>query len=314
MERKRRKKKKSRAKKIIVSILVVLAIFILIVAAIIVYKLTALNSSINNPLDRKHSELRDKPLKDGEPISIALFGIDSNEERASENGGQRSDSIVLLSINPKDKKTEMISVPRDTHAEIVGKDTEEKINHAYAYGGPDMAVKSVEKLMNVPIDHYAAINMDGVSTLIDELNGVDVTSNATFNVKNYSFEKGKKYHMDGKEALAFMRSRKEAGAGGDEGRQARQQLVIEAVAKKSMNPGSIPKINSIFNAVEDNVKTDLSLTELNGIRSDYKAAQKNVNRHTLKGENTLGYDGLYYFYPGDNEQTIKDYRDNLNLK
>lgn len=307
-------KKKSVAKKIVITVIIILAILIIFVAAFIFYKLTVLNNSINNPLDRKHSELRDKPLKDGEPISIALFGIDSDEVRASENGGQRSDSIVLLSINPKDKKTEMISVPRDTHAEIVGKDTEKKINHAYAYGGPDMAVKSVEKLMNVPIDHYAAINMDGVSTLIDELNGVDVTSNATFDVKNYSFEKGKKYHMDGKEALAFMRSRKEAGAGGDEGRQARQQLVIEAVAKKSMNPGSIPKINSIFNAVEDNVKTDLSLTELNGIRSDYKAAQKNVNRHTLKGENTLSDDGLYYFYPGDNEQTIKDYRDNLNLK
>jgi len=120
--------------------------------------------------------------------------------------------------------------------------------------------------------------------------------------------------MDAKEALAFMRSRKEAGAGGDEGRQARQQLVIEAVAKKLLNPSSIPKINSIFNAIEDNVKTDLSLTELNDIRSDYKNAQKNVKRHTLNGENTLGEDGLYYFYPSDNDQIIKDYKANLNLK
>ena len=306
--------KKSVTKKIVITIIVILAILIVLAAAFIFYKLTVLNSSINNPLDRKHSELRNKPLKKDEPISIALFGIDSDEVRASENGGQRSDSIVLLSINPKDKKTEMISVPRDTHAKIVGKGTEEKINHAYAYGGPDMAVKSVEKLMDVPIDHYAAINMDGVSILIDELNGVDVVSNADFKVRDYSFEKGKKYHMDGKEALAFMRSRKEAGAGGDEGRQVRQQLVIEAVAKKSINPSSIPKINSIFNAVEDNIKTDLSLTELNGIRSDYKSAQKNVKRHTLNGENTLGDDGLYYFVPSDNEQIRKDYRDNLNLK
>lgn len=307
-------KKKSVTKKIVITIIVILAILIVLAAAFIFYKLTVLNSSINNPLDRKHSELRDKPLKKDEPISIALFGIDSDEVRASENGGQRSDSIVLLSINPKDKKTQMISVPRDTHAKIVGKGTEEKINHAYAYGGPDMAVKSVENLMDVPIDHYAAINMDGVSTLIDELNGVDVVSNADFKVRDYSFEKGKKYHMVGKKALAFMRSRKEAGAGGDEGRQVRQQLVIEAVAKKSINPSSIPKINSIFNAVEDNVKTDLSLTELNDIRSDYKSAQKNVKRHTLNGENKLGDDGLYYFVPSDNEQIREDYRDNLNLK
>lgn len=233
-----------------------------------------LNRSINDQLDRKHSELIDGPIKKEEPISIALFGIDSAGVRDSEHGGQRSDSIVLLSINPKDKKTEMISVSHDTHAEIVGKDTEEKINHAYAYVGPDMAVKSVQKLMDVPIDHYAAINMDGVSTLIDEVNGIEVVSKANFNVRDYTFENGKKYHMDGKEVLEFMRSRKEACAGGDEGRQARQQLVIEAVAKKSMNPSSIPKINSIFNAVEDNVKTDLSLTDLNDILSDYKSAQK----------------------------------------
>ncbi|OIS56924.1 LCP family protein [Staphylococcus equorum] len=308
-----RKKKKTLTKKIVVTVIIVLAILVILVAAFIFYKLFSLNNSINNPLDREHSELRDKPREKGDPISIVLFGIDDDEVRKQGNGGQRSDSIVLLSINPEDKKTEMISVPRDTHAEIVGKDTEEKINHAYAYGGPDMAVKSVEKVMNVPIDHYASINMDGVSTLIDEINGVDVVSNNDFKVRDYVFEKGKKHHMNGDEALAFMRSRKEAGAGGDEGRQARQQLVIEAVAKKSLKPSSIPKINTIFDAVEDNIMTDLSLTELNEIRSDYQSAQETVNRHTLKGENTMGDDGLYYFYPGDNEKIIKDYKDNLKL-
>lgn len=308
-----RKKKKSLTKKIVVTVIIVLAILVILVAAFIFYKLFSLNNSINNPLDREHSALRDKPREKGDPISIVLFGIDDDEIRKQENGGQRSDSIVLLSINPEDKKTEMISVPRDTHAEIVGKDTEEKINHAYAYGGPDMAVKSVEKLMDVPIDHYASINMDGVSTLIDVINGVDVVSNGDFKVRDYVFEKGKKHHMNGDEALAFMRSRKEAGAGGDEGRQARQQLVIEAVANKSLKPSSIPKINTIFDAVEDNIQTNLSLTELNDIRSDYQSAQETVNRHTLKGENTMGDDGLYYFYPGDNEKIIKDYKDNLKL-
>ncbi|RIL39268.1 LCP family protein [Staphylococcus equorum] len=308
-----RKKKKSLTKKIVVTVIIVLAILVVLVAAFIFYKLFSLNNSINNPLDREHSELRDKPREKGDPISIVLFGIDDDEVRKQENGGQRSDSIVLMSINPEDKKTEMISVPRDTHAEIVGKDTEEKINHAYAYGGPAMAVKSVEKLMDVPIDHYASINMDGVSTLIDEINGVDVVSNSDFKVRDYVFEKGEKHHMNGDEALAFMRSRKEAGAGGDEGRQARQQLVIEAVAKKSLDAGSIPKINTMFDAVEDNIMTDLSLTELNDIRSDYQSAQETVNRHTLKGENTMGDDGLYYFYPGDNEKIIKDYKDNLKL-
>lgn len=99
-----KKKRKSLTKKIVVTIVIALALLIIIAAAFIFYKLTSLNSSINDPLDRKHSELRDGPLKKGEPISIALFGIDSDEVRDSEHGGQRSDSIVLLSINPKDKK------------------------------------------------------------------------------------------------------------------------------------------------------------------------------------------------------------------
>lgn len=120
-------------------------------------------------------------LSKGEPFSIALFGIDSDAQRESAGGGERSDTIMILSVNPEKKTTEMISIPRDTQAEIVGRDTTEKINHAYAYGGPDMAVKSIEKLMGVPIDHYATVNMDGLKDTIDTVGGIDVTSNATFN-------------------------------------------------------------------------------------------------------------------------------------
>ena len=90
-------------------------------------------------------------MSNGDPFTIALFGVDSNAQRKSENDGERSDTIMLLSINPKKQTTEIVSVPRDTQAEIVGKGTTEKINHAYAYGGPTMAVKSLEKLMNVPM-------------------------------------------------------------------------------------------------------------------------------------------------------------------
>ena len=81
---------------------------------------------------------------------------------------------MLLSINHKKQNTEIVSVPRDTQAEIVGKGTTEKINHAYAYGGPTMAVKSLEKLMNVPIDHYGTVDMDGLHDMIDALGGVNL--------------------------------------------------------------------------------------------------------------------------------------------
>ena len=168
-------------------------------------------------------------------MTVVLYGIDDDAQRHQENLGQRSDSIVLMSVNPKDKNCHG-ECATDTRTEIVGHNSTEKINHAYAYGGPKMAVNSLEKLMDVPVDHYIAINMDGVKTVVDEIGGVDITSDATFTTKSttpFHFDKGKQYHMDGKQALAYMRARKEDGAGGDGGRQLRQQQVT-AVVKRSV--------------------------------------------------------------------------------
>lgn len=308
-------KKKSTAFKVIITILIVLIVLIIAAGIFVFSKLHSLNNSINHPLNRDHSQLRQKSLKDGDPMTVVLYGIDDDSERHQENLGQRSDSIVLMSINPKNKKTVMVSIPRDTRAEIVGRNTTEKINHAYAYGGPKMAVNSLEKLMNVPVDHYIAINMDGVKTVVDEIGGVDVTSNATFKFHGYQFEQGEKYHMDGDKALTYMRSRKEEGAGGDEGRQLRQQQVITAVAKEAFSINSITKLNGIFKAAQDNLKTDLSFVQLNSFKSDYDKAQDNVEKLTIDGQNKVGDDGLYYFYPDKNSmnEVEKKIKDNLEI-
>lgn len=298
------KKKKSTTFKVIITILIILLVLIVAAAIFVFTKLHSLNNSINESLDRDHSQLRQKAAKEGDPMTVVLYGIDDDAERQQENLGQRSDSIVLMSINPEDKKTVMVSVPRDTRAKIVGHGTTEKINHAYAYGGPKMAVNSLEKLMDVPVDHYISIDMDGVKTVVDELGGVTITSNGSFITKDstntYQFTKGEQYKMDGKKALAYMRSRKEDGAGGDEGRQLRQQQVITAVAREAFSVNSVTKLNGIFKAAQDNLKTDLSFVQLNRFKSDYDKAQDNVKRLTINGQNALGDDNLYYFYPDKN--------------
>ena len=313
------KKKKSTTFKVIITILIILLVLIVAAAIFVFTKLHSLNNSINESLDRDHSQLRQKAAKEGDPMTVVLYGIDDDAERQQENLGQRSDSIVLMSINPKDKKTVMVSVPRDTRAKIVGKGTTEKINHAYAYGGPKMAVNSLEKLMDVPVDHYISIDMDGVKTVVDELGGVNVTSNASFTTKTtngtYSFKHGQSYKMDGKKALAYMRSRKEDGAGGDEGRQLRQQQVITAVAREAFSVNSVTKLNGIFKAAQDNLKTDLSFVQLNRFKSDYDKAQDNVERLTINGQNALGDENLYYFYPDKNslKEVKEKLKENLNL-
>ncbi|QRJ66838.1 LCP family protein [Staphylococcus saccharolyticus] len=309
------KKKKSLVLKVIVTILIILIVLAIAIGIYVFSKVNSLSNAIHNPLDRDKSELRKKPVGDGDPVSIVIYGIDEDAKRKQQNLGQRTDSIVMMSINPKDHKTVMVSVPRDTRAKIVGRGTTEKINHAYAYGGPDMAVKSLEELTNVPVDHYAAINMDGVKSVVDDLGGVDITSNATFNFHGYQFNKGQKYHMNGDKALTYMRSREQEGAGGDSGRQLRQQQVIEVVAKDGLQLGSLTKIDGIFKAAEDNVKTDLSLTQLNKMRENYNDTQDNVKLYTIQGENKVGNDNLWYFYPDDNSlnDVMKKYRDNLDL-
>nr|WP_277952550.1 LCP family protein [Staphylococcus haemolyticus] len=298
----------------------IILLVLIVAAAIFVFtKLHSLNNSINESLDRDHSQLRQKAAKEGDPMTVVLYGIDDDAERQQENLGQRSDSIVLMSINPEDKKTVMVSVPRDTRAKIVGHGTTEKINHAYAYGGPKMAVNSLEKLMDVPVDHYISIDMDGVKTVVDELGGVTITSNGSFITKDstntYQFTKGEQYKMDGKKALAYMRSRKEDGAGGDEGRQLRQQQVITAVAREAFSVNSVTKLNGIFKAAQDNLKTDLSFVQLNRFKSDYDKAQDNVKRLTINGQNALGDDNLYYFYPDKNslKEVNEKLKENLNL-
>lgn len=313
-------KKKSPVFKIIVGLLIFLFILVVIVVGYLFIKIKSLNDSVNTPLNRSHSELRKNAAEEGDPMTVVLYGIDSDSQRVKENSGQRSDSIVLMSINPDDKKTVMVSVPRDTRTKIVGHGTTEKINHAYAYGGPDMAVKSLENLMGVPVDHYISINMDGVKTVVDEIGGVTITSNGSFTTKDstntYQFTKGEQYKMDGKKALAYMRSRKEDGAGGDEGRQLRQQQVITAVAREAFSVNSVTKLNGIFKAAQDNLKTDLSFVQLNRFKSDYDKAQDNVERLTINGQNALGDDNLYYFYPDKNSlKEVKDkLKENLNLK
>ncbi|MGO1999505.1 MAG: LCP family glycopolymer transferase [Staphylococcus saprophyticus] len=313
MNRSEKNKKMGLPTKVFLWFIGILVLLALIAVIYLGYKIFSVGGSIHNPLDRDKSSLRDKNvnLDDGDPFTIALFGVDSNAERNANGGGQRSDTIMLLSVNPEKKTTEIVSIPRDTQADIVGKGTTEKINHAYAYGGPDMAVKSLEKLLNVPIDHYATIDMDGMQDMIDTVGGITVTSNATFSYDGYQFTEGERSKMDGKEAMAFIRSRKEDGAGGDFGRQERQQLVIQGLANKLTSVSSITHFNSLMNHVEDNVKTDLSVGELNKVRSNYKDANDNVNRHQLEGQGGIQDDGLYYFVPSENslneiETNIKD--------
>lgn len=300
--------------------LVIIALVIILIVSIgfgiLFFKVKGTAESIHNPIEgRDKSELRDKKvsIKDNDAISVALFGVDSDTSRLATGDAGRTDTIILLSMNPNKKTSVMVSIPRDTYAEIVGQGTHEKINHAYAYGGAKMGVDSIEKLMNVPVDYFATVNMDGLKQMIDNVDGVNVVSNSTFTVRNHQFFKGQEVHLDGDKALAFIRSRKEEGAGGDFGRQERQQLVIQALSEKLLSVESVTKLNGILKTIEGNVVTDVSFDDITAMRNGYAPSLNNIKKYQLEGTGQILDDNLWYFLPNeDRKKEIHDiYMNNL---
>ena len=137
--------------------------------------------------------------------------------------------------------------------------------------------------MNVPIDHYATVDMDGLHDMIDALGGVNVTSNDTFTTKGTNFVKvNQLMWMEILQWPSYVVVKRKVG--GDFGRQERQQLILQAMANKMTSTSALTHFPSLINQIQKNVKTDLTLNDMNDIRKNYKNANTTVNRHQLEGQ------------------------------
>ncbi|WP_414051070.1 LCP family protein [Macrococcus animalis] len=294
---------------------------IFVFALLFVYVFFQLKHTADTLQDPKYSratsEMRNAniDLSAGQPISIALFGLDSDAGREFRQEGKRSDTMILATVNPSNNMTTIMSIPRDTKAEIVGHGTVEKINHAYAYGGPKMAIDTLEKFFNMPIDYYATVDMDDFIFIIDNIGGIDVTSPHTFKFAEYNFVAGEKYHMNGRDALAFARSRKEKGSMGDEGRQVRQQVIVKAITDKMLSIESVPRFNQVLKTISSSVTTNIAFQDINKLRKQYPPALGTIKKLHLNGKNEMDADGLWYFIPNeDTKQDVKQQmKDNLGV-
>src|SRR5690625_1666483 len=147
----RTKRKKSRKLWLKIPIIVI----VLLVLGIGIYAFTAYNNDKKTVNDKMHEpvesidlDLTKKKVKGTEPLNILLMGIDTEE---SDQG--RSDALMILSLDPGQDAMQLVSIPRDTRTTIAGKGIEDKINHAYAFGGADMTVATVENLLDVEMDY-----------------------------------------------------------------------------------------------------------------------------------------------------------------
>lgn len=278
MEEKHNKNKTKHKKlKTFGKIVLVLAIILVILAAIL---LGTAYWYVNNKMGKMNKvEINDEDLGISKETSsnlskfrnIAIFGVDS---RSDDYGvGNRSDCIIIASINNSTGEIKLISVYRDTYVNIEGHGLD-KITHAYSYGEAPLAIKTLNKNLDLNIKEFVTVNFDSVSEAVDQLGGVkisvdseevkyinpyiDETSRVTGKKSNHITQAGT-YNLDGVQAVAYSRIRYTAG--GDYKRTERMRTVIEAMFTK-LKTKSIVEINTFADKILPCVYTNLSTGDL----------------------------------------------------
>ena len=267
MSRHQPKRKKTSIRKIVFSIFLLLFTIVGAIGAFFAWQvyndLRSTTDDMYEPVEaqKQHTSRQERPLdvdKGEDPFSVLIMGVDTD---GPDNMAGRSDTLMLLTINPNTEKTSIVSIPRDTYTEIVGRGTMDKINHAYAFGGTSMTVNSVQKLFDVPVDYYVSVNMEGMQQIVDAVGGIDVVPSLTFSQGEYSFVEGQTTHMDGPKALAYSRMRKNDPSG-DYGRQHRQRQVIEATMQSVASLDSVMNYRSILGAMSTNMRTNMAFEDM----------------------------------------------------
>lgn len=227
------------------------------------------------------------------PFSVLLMGVDA---RANERG--RSDTLIYTVVRPEDGRVLMISIPRDTYAELVGKGTKDKITHAYVYGGPEMTVASVEKLLGTKVDHYASINFQGFIQVVDELGGIPLPITKDIVNRQEDHEKftikANQPSYNGVDALNFVRYREDAG--GDISRTERNRQFLEALIRKTAALQQWHKIPTIVDTLGDHLRTDIRPESITDLIKRFLQTDHEISSYTLQGEGKrMGPDNLWYF-------------------
>jgi polyisoprenyl-teichoic acid--peptidoglycan teichoic acid transferase len=203
-------------------------------------------------------ESEDLPDWDGsDRINIALYGVDSREEGEP----ARSDTIIIVTIDPETNEVGMMSIPRDLVVEIPGLGRE-KINAAYAQGGRALTRAVVEYHFDINIHYYAEVDFNGFISIVDTIGGVLIDNPAVLKDDNYEwtrvyFPTGPQL-MDGQTALRYVRTRYDDN---DFARGQRQQQVLRAMRQQGIRLNLITQARSLLQDIEENFRTDLSMRQ-----------------------------------------------------
>jgi polyisoprenyl-teichoic acid--peptidoglycan teichoic acid transferase len=306
----RNKRKKSKWLRIIGLVFILLILSMGLYAFSIYNSLTNAVDTMHQPTDRKMSDLRTDKIDLGkkEPFSVLMLGVD---EREGDKG--RSDTMIVLTVNPKKDSVKMLSIPRDTRTEIIGHGTVDKINHAYAFGGEEMSMATVENFLDIPIDYYVKINMESFEDIVDAVDGIIVNNTFSFSQDGHQFSKGQ-INLTGEEALSYVRMRKQDPKG-DFGRQQRQRQVIQGVINKGASVNSLTRFDDIFGALGKNIRTNMTFDEMVEIQKNYKDARHNIDQLQVTGKGQKINSVYYQVVSEEEKQKVQnELKSHLELK
>lgn len=300
-----RKRKQKRIRNWIIGILAVVCAIAAGVGLYATYLYKTAEQAANKAYDSENAVKTTYGEFNGKkPFAVMLLGTDTGALDRTEKRGN-TDTIIVVVVNPKKKNYTMFSIPRDTMADMVGDDSNDvqKINAAYSIGGAKMAMKTVSKLLNIPVKYYALVNMGGLMKLVDYVGGIYVTPPLTFTYSGFPFKKGVRKHLNGQAALAYSRMRYDDPQG-DYGRQKRQREVITKLVQKLATADSLTNFSKIANNLSSNVKTNLNFQALKSILANYSDCTSSSDSDYLHGYSAYVSDAAYQIAPTSELQRI----------
>jgi polyisoprenyl-teichoic acid--peptidoglycan teichoic acid transferase len=291
----------TKRKKIILSVLAACILALVAYGSYFAYSIYHFSKNISTATSQaapqeQVTELTKVPDKQ-ENINILVVGVDAGafKNNTYRSGAGRTDTIMIFSINQQSNKVSLISIPRDTYVDIPGRG-KDKINHAYAFGGMDLSIKTISQFLGIPINHYAKINFDAFTKIVDGLGGVTV--DVTEDVRSYTDNRIKvakgRQKLDGNNAFEYIQTRE-----GDISRVQRQQKFVKALADQAISVSSIAKLPGILDNISSSVQTDMSPKEMLELAMNMRSMSPgNMKNEIIPGQAGM-LKGVSYWFPDE---------------
>lgn len=222
-----------------------------------------------------------------QPAYVLLMGVDEREHDVG-----RSDTMMLLRLDPKGTRADLISLPRDTRVWL-DKSEHVKLNSFYPRKGPDGTVTAVSQLLGIPKPYWVEVNMQGFVEIIDQVGGVPMTLDRAYDYEDpyqdlYIHLKPGAQVLDGQNALKFVRMRYDGVTNDDISRIKRQQQFIAALQDKLVSPSNLLKVNDFMTIARNRIKTNVPQKDQIHLATLLFQARHQLKTQTLPGQ---GEDG-----------------------